>query len=58
MNKQETAFLIAGDNARNKFMVLPGGGTVTIEIRLPEDWDPLIAPMGYEPLSRFVLAEN
>ncbi len=55
MNKGETAFLIAGDSARNKFMVLPGGGTVTIEIRLPEGWDSLIAPMGYEPLSRFVL---
>ena len=38
-------------------MVLLGGGTITIEIRLPEDWDALIAPMGYEPLSRFVLAE-
>ncbi|MBR4236572.1 MAG: hypothetical protein IKR85_11020 [Clostridia bacterium] len=55
MNKGETAFLIAGDSARNKFMVLPGGGYVTIEIRLPEDWDALIAPMGYEPLSHFLL---
>ena len=57
MNKGETAFLLAGDSARNKFMVLPGGGYVTIEIRLPEDWDVLIAPMGYEPLSRFMLDE-
>lgn len=57
MNRGETAFLIAGDSARNKFMVLPGGGTVTIEIRLPENWDALVAPMGYEPLSRFVLDE-
>ncbi len=55
MNKGETAFLIAGDSARNKFMVLPGGGTITIEIRLPEAWDALIAPMGYEPLSHFEL---
>ena len=55
MNKGETAFLVAGDSARNKFMVLPGGGYVTIEILLPEDWDALIAPMGYEPLSRFML---
>ena len=58
MNKGETAFLLAGDSARNKFMVLPGGGYVTIEIRLPEDWDALIAPMGYEPLSRFMLDET
>ena len=55
MNKGETAMLIAGDDARNKFMVLPGGGYVTIEIRLPDDWDSMIAPMGYEPLEHFVL---
>ncbi|MBQ6233889.1 MAG: hypothetical protein IJJ80_10340 [Clostridia bacterium] len=55
MNPGETAMLIAGDRARNKFMVLPGGGYVTFEILLPDDWDNLVAPMGYEPLSRFKL---
>ena len=54
MNEGETAILVAGDEARNKFMVLPGGGYVTIEIRLPHDWDQLVAPMGYEPLSHFM----
>ena len=58
MRKGQTAFLIAGDPARNKFMVLPGGGTVTVPIRLPENWDELVAPMGYEPLSRFELTEE
>ncbi len=57
MQKGQTTFLLAGDPARNKFMVLPGGGTVTIGIRLPENWDDLVAPMGYEPLSRFYLEE-
>ena len=57
MRKGETAFLLAGDQARNKFMVLPGGGTVTIGIRLPDNWDELVAPMGYEPLSSFYLEE-
>ena len=54
---QETLqeLLIAGDSARNKFMVLPGGGYITIEIKLPNQWDDLIAPMGYEPLNRFEL---
>lgn len=54
MNEGETAILVAGDEARNKFMVLPGGGYVTIEIRLPHDWDQLVAPMGYESLSHFM----
>ena len=58
MQKGQTAFLLAGDSARNKFMVLPGGGYVTIEIKLPEDWDNLVAPMGYEPLSHFFLDEQ
>ncbi len=58
MNEGETAILVAGDEARNKFMVLPGGGYVTIEIRLPENWDQLIAPMGYEALERFTLGKS
>ncbi len=55
MNRGETAILVAGDRARNKFMVLPGGGFVTLKIELPEDWDALVAPLGYEPLSHFLL---
>ncbi len=58
MNKGETAMLLAGDGARNKFMTLPGGGYVTIQIRLPENWDELVAPMGYEPLSHFEMANE
>ena len=58
MQKGQTAFLLCGDSARNKFMVLPGGGYVTMEIKLPEGWDDLIAPMGYEPLSHFYLDEK
>ncbi len=56
MNKGQTPLLITGDGARNKFMVLPGGGYITIEIRLPAQWDELIAPLGYEPLHRFETA--
>ena len=55
MNKGQTPLLITGDSARNKFMVLPGGGYITIEIKLPNQWDDLIAPNGYEPLNRFEL---
>ena len=58
MNKGETAMLLAGDGARNKFMTLPGGGYVTFQIRLPENWDELVAPMGYEPLSHFEMANE
>jgi len=56
MRKGQTAFVVAGDAARNKFMVLPGGGRVTVSILLPDNWDELVAPMGYAPLESFYLA--
>ena len=58
MNKGQTPLLIAGDGARNKFMVMPGGGYFTIEIKLPDQWDTLIAPMGYEPISHFEIGSS
>ena len=57
MQKGQTAFLIVGDQARNKFMTLPGGGCVSIEIKLPDGWDELVAPLGYRPLRDFYLEE-
>lgn len=55
MQKGQTAMLIAGDDSRNKFMVLPGGGYVTIQIILPEQWNNLVAPLGYQPLENYAL---
>lgn len=55
MLKGQTPILVTGDGDRNKFQVMPGGGYATVEIRLPENWDELIAPMGYEPLANFYL---
>jgi len=55
MRKGETPMLITGDTDRNKFQVMPGGGYATVGIELPENWDALVAPLGYEPLSSFYL---
>ena len=55
MLKGQTPLLIAGDSDRNKFMTLPGGGYVTIEIDLPENWNELVAEGGYEPIENFYL---
>ncbi|MDE7141054.1 MAG: hypothetical protein K2O09_09945, partial [Treponemataceae bacterium] len=43
MKKGETALLIAGDASRNKVQVVPGGDYVTTEIRLPQNWNALVA---------------
>ena len=50
-----TAFLVTGDAARNKIQTMPGGGTATIKIELPANWNELMAKLGYEPLSKFEL---
>lgn len=58
MKKGETPLLITGDTSRNKFQVMPGGGYATVEIKLPDNWDELLAPLGYEPLSNFYLSDK
>lgn len=55
MRKGQTPMLLTGDTDRNKFQVMPGGGYVTIQIELPENWDDLVAPLGYEPLSTYYI---
>ena len=57
MKRGMTDFLITGDAARNKIQVMPGaglgGGSATVKIELPSNWDKLIAEHGYEPLEKF-----
>ena len=58
MKKGETPLLVTGDTSRNKFQVMPGGGYKTVEIHLPDNWDELLAPLGYEPLANFYLEDR
>jgi hypothetical protein len=50
-----TAILLTGDADRNKVQTMPGGNSVTIEIKLPANWDELMAKLGYRPLKEFFL---
>jgi hypothetical protein len=54
-----TDFLITGDAARNKIQIMPGagigGGSATVKIELPANWDELMSALGYEPLESFRL---
>lgn len=45
-----TAFLITGDNARNKVQTMPGGGFASVKIELPGNWDELMTELGYQSL--------
>jgi hypothetical protein len=53
MAEGKSAFLVTGDRSRNKEMCLPGGGFATVKVRLPREWDKLMAERGYEPLAKF-----
>lgn len=58
MQDGKSAFLVTGDSARNKEMCLPGGGTATVKINLPKDWDSLMSQRGYRPLADFCLRSD
>ncbi|MCQ2115826.1 MAG: hypothetical protein MJZ07_06450 [Bacteroidales bacterium] len=53
MKRGMTAFVITGDNARNKVQTMPGGGYASVKIELPDNWDELMQKLGYQPLNRF-----
>ncbi|MFN3422604.1 MAG: hypothetical protein ACK40X_12870, partial [Armatimonadota bacterium] len=55
MKSGMTAILVTGDADRNKVQTIPGGPFVTIEIKLPANWDELMAERGYRPLREFFL---
>lgn len=58
MNKGETAILVTGDASRNKIQTMPGGGYVTTQIKLPDNWNELVEPLGYEPIEKFYLQDT
>ena len=58
MQDGKNVFLVTGDAARNKEMCLPGGGSTTVKIELPGNWDKLMEERGYRPLSDFYLKSD
>lgn len=43
MKQGMTAFIITGDNARNKVQTMPGGGYTSVKIELPTNWKELLS---------------
>ena len=58
MQAGKSALLVTGDADRNKELCLPGGGSATVKIVLPKDWDRLMAERGYAPLADFMLKSD
>jgi hypothetical protein len=57
MSPGMTAFLVTGDADRNKVQTMPGGNSATIQIKLPPNWNELMAKLGYQPLEEFFLGK-
>lgn len=55
MKRGMTAFIITGDNARNKVQTMPGGGYASVKIELPDNWDSMMQALGYQPLKNHYL---
>ncbi len=58
MTKGNTDIIITGDGSRNKTQVMPGGVSVTKEIKLSDRWNSLVTSMNYGSLESFYLAEH
>ena len=58
MQPGKSVFLVTGDAARNKTLCLPGGGSITVKLELPANWDALMAERGYPPLSSCFLSSS
>ncbi len=43
MDKGHTAIVVTGGNARSEFQVMPGGDCASYEVKLPDNWDALLA---------------
>jgi hypothetical protein len=53
---RDLEILVMGDPSRNKVQTLTANGYSTAQIRLPPNWDDLMAKAGYRPLKEFYLS--
>ena len=51
-----TAFLVTGDDSRNKIQIMPGGGCATVRIELPRQWNALTGALGYNPIEDYYIS--
>ena len=58
MTKGNTDIIITGDSSRNKTQVIPGGISVSREVKLSDKWDKLVTSMNYFPISDFYLVNQ
>lgn len=48
-----TGFVITGGDSSGQFQIMPGGDCASFNLRLPRDWDTLVAQHGYSPINNY-----
>ena len=55
MTKGNTDIIITGDGSRNKTQVMPGGVSVSKEVKLSDNWNQLVMSVNYPSIDNYVL---
>ncbi len=58
MTKGNTDIIVTGDSSRNKTQVMPGGISVTKEVKLSDNWDKLVTSVNYPQIDSYILSEQ
>lgn len=56
INEGNTGFVITGGDISNQIQVMPGGDCCSYEVKLPRNWDTLVAQEGYNPIANYNLS--
>ncbi len=52
-----TGFVITGGDIGSQIQVMPGGDCCSYEVKLPSDWDSLVAENGYKPIAEYNISQ-
>lgn len=58
MIKGNTDIIVTGDGSRNKVQVMPGGISVTREVKLSDNWNELVTSVTYPQIDSYILSEQ
>lgn len=57
INEGNTGFVITGGDISSQIQVMPGGDCCSYEVKLPKNWDALVAQNGYSPIANYNLSQ-
>lgn len=58
MIKGNTDIIVTGDSSRNKTQVMPGGISVSKEVKLSDNWEKLVTSVNYPQIDNYLISEQ